>query len=149
MYRSAIPSRTLDAARQSPSGPLSEYQPGRGKGRVAIYGRGVTVSLRLIGPADAPSLTQLLLQNRAFLAPWEPEQDESFFTAAGQGSRIELSLNRYEAGSMVPYVILAGAEIVGRSASVRSSAALTSLASSATGSVRHTMEGESPVSLSR
>lgn len=141
VYRSAIPSRTLDAARQSSSGPLSEYQPGRGKGRVAIYGRGVTVSLRLIGPADAPSLTQLLLQNRAFLAPWEPEQDESFFTAAGQGSRIELSLSRYEAGSMVPYVILAGAEIVGRSASVRSSAALTSLASSATGSVRHTWKG--------
>lgn len=43
----------------------------------------------------ADELAALLTQNRAFLAPWEPERPDSFFTAQGQCERIEAAaLNR-------------------------------------------------------
>lgn len=43
----------------------------------------------------ADELAALLTQNRAFLAPWEPERPDSFFTARGQRERIDAAaLNR-------------------------------------------------------
>jgi ribosomal-protein-alanine N-acetyltransferase len=43
---------------------------------------------RLTGD-DAGELTALLLDNRAFLAPFEPPRDESFYTVEGQREQLE------------------------------------------------------------
>ena len=55
---------------------------------------------------DVPALTDLLLANRDFLAPWVPIRPEAFFTVEGQ-QRVALdALERHQQGSMVPHVIL-------------------------------------------
>jgi [ribosomal protein S5]-alanine N-acetyltransferase len=70
---------------------------------------------RLITLDDAPALAELLRANRAFLAPWEPQRDDVYFTDAGQRADIELALARHKQGNALPCVILdqAGA-VVGR-----------------------------------
>ena len=45
--------------------------------------------IRLLTPDDAEELAALYAANREFLAPFEPERPEEFFTAAFQRSRIE------------------------------------------------------------
>jgi [ribosomal protein S5]-alanine N-acetyltransferase len=44
--------------------------------------------IRPLVPRDAEELARLLVANRAFLAPYEPERPESFYTARGQRDRI-------------------------------------------------------------
>jgi [ribosomal protein S5]-alanine N-acetyltransferase len=44
--------------------------------------------IRPLVPRDADELARLLGANRDFLAPFEPERPESFYTARGQRSRI-------------------------------------------------------------
>jgi ribosomal-protein-alanine N-acetyltransferase len=44
---------------------------------------------RPLRPDDAEELAALLLENREFLAPFEPDRDEEFFTAETQRDRIE------------------------------------------------------------
>ena len=39
--------------------------------------------IRLIDRADAGRLAELQLQNRAYLAPWEPARGDEYFTVAG------------------------------------------------------------------
>lgn len=70
---------------------------------------------RLVEPGDAAVLADLVIRNRAFLAPWEPVRPETYFTPGGQAEVIAESLERYEDGAQVPRVILdeAGA-VVGR-----------------------------------
>jgi ribosomal-protein-alanine N-acetyltransferase len=63
-------------------------------------------SCRLIEPADAPALAELLRANRDFLAPFEPARRESYFTADGQQAAIGAALAEHEAGRTLPYVIL-------------------------------------------
>jgi ribosomal-protein-alanine N-acetyltransferase len=46
------------------------------------------ISLRPLEPADAAALLELRLRNRAFLEPWEPQRDESWYTLAGQQADI-------------------------------------------------------------
>lgn len=41
---------------------------------------------------DVPELVELHRTNREFLAPWEPDRDEHFFTADGQRSAVTDSL---------------------------------------------------------
>ena len=46
-------------------------------------------SIRRLTSEDAGELAALLLANREFLAPFEPDRDESFYTVEGQRQRIE------------------------------------------------------------
>jgi ribosomal-protein-alanine N-acetyltransferase len=44
--------------------------------------------IRPLVPRDAEELARLLVANRAFLAPYEPERPEAFYTVRGQRDRI-------------------------------------------------------------
>ena len=45
--------------------------------------------IRPLTADDAEELTALLAENRAFLAPFEPDRDERFYTVEGQRDRLE------------------------------------------------------------
>jgi ribosomal-protein-alanine N-acetyltransferase len=47
--------------------------------------------IRPLTPADAEEITALYVANRQFLAPFEPERTEEFFTAEFQRQRIEVA----------------------------------------------------------
>ncbi|RJL32908.1 N-acetyltransferase [Bailinhaonella thermotolerans] len=61
---------------------------------------------RLMSPEDAPVLAALLRSNRDFLAPWEPDREDSYFTEEGQLAVVRDALDWYEAGTHVPHVIV-------------------------------------------
>ncbi|RBY97149.1 alanine acetyltransferase [Blastococcus sp. TF02-8] len=61
---------------------------------------------RLVTLDDAPALAALLRENRGFLAPYEPHREESFYTEAGQRTRIADGLAGHTAGTGVPLVVL-------------------------------------------
>lgn len=63
---------------------------------------------RPLGPDDAEALTSLYIQNRQFLAPWQPVRPDSYFTEAGQREAVEALLAQQEMGGAVPLVILDG-----------------------------------------
>src|SRR5690606_35898957 len=65
-----------------------------------------TIPLRLLRADDAGPLAELLSDNRAFLAPWEPLRDDDFSTAEGQRDAIARALDAHAAGAGVPLVIL-------------------------------------------
>jgi ribosomal-protein-alanine N-acetyltransferase len=69
------------------------------------HGLVVTAS-RLLSLDDVPEMTELVTANREFLAPWSPIRPESFFTEDGQRAVVADALDHYEAGSIVPHVIL-------------------------------------------
>jgi ribosomal-protein-alanine N-acetyltransferase len=74
------------------------------------------VFLRELEPGDAEALASLLRRNRSFLAPWDPERPESFFTVEGQRHLIEAGMEEREAGRGWSFAILEQAtdELVGR-----------------------------------
>ena len=72
------------------------------------------VALRVVSPDDVPALTALAVANRGFLAPFEPERDDSFFTEETQLRAVEGALEKHATGLCVPLVVLAGGEVVGR-----------------------------------
>lgn len=74
----------------------------------------MTVTTRLVRPDDVPAITELVRANRDFLAPWEPERDEEYFTEATQRALVEAGLAAYERGAALPHLILDGDEPVGR-----------------------------------
>ena len=45
--------------------------------------------IRPLTAADAGELAALLVENRAFLAPFEPNRDQRFYTVEGQLERLE------------------------------------------------------------
>jgi ribosomal-protein-alanine N-acetyltransferase len=63
---------------------------------------------------DAGPLAALYLDNRDYLAPFEPVRNEAFFTEAGQGARLAALLVEQEQGRAYPYVIEADGRLVGR-----------------------------------
>lgn len=70
---------------------------------------------RLITVDDAPSLVELLRANREFLAPYEPQRTERFYTEQGQRESIENLLRNHAEGTQLPRVILdESGEVVGR-----------------------------------
>ena len=71
------------------------------------------VDLRPITAEDAGPLARLLRAQRAFLAPFEPERPESFYTPEGQRNRIEDLLLRRELGAGYLFAIDRGGELVG------------------------------------
>jgi [ribosomal protein S5]-alanine N-acetyltransferase len=62
--------------------------------------------IRPLTADDAPELAALLVDNRAFLAPFEPPRDERFYTVEGQ-------LERLEREDKHGFAILDGARIAG------------------------------------
>ena len=71
------------------------------------------VDLRPIAAEDAAGLARVLRAERAFLAPFEPERPDSFFTADGQQERIEELLLRRDLGAGYLFAIEAEEELVG------------------------------------
>jgi ribosomal-protein-alanine N-acetyltransferase len=71
--------------------------------------------LRQLRDDDPIALFRLQLRNREFLAPWEPQRPESFFSLAGQRAAVTDSLARHSAGTSFCQVILDDAgQVVGR-----------------------------------
>jgi [ribosomal protein S5]-alanine N-acetyltransferase len=70
---------------------------------------------RLVTLDDVPALAALQRKNRAFLAPYEPVRDESFFTEDGQREVVRTALERHAEGTVRPHVVLdEGGRVVGR-----------------------------------
>jgi [ribosomal protein S5]-alanine N-acetyltransferase len=62
--------------------------------------------LRALLAEDASALSELVQRNRQFLAPWEPERPEWYFTLTGQQQVIQDNLTRQSLGVMHCQVIL-------------------------------------------
>ena len=65
-------------------------------------------STRLVTLDDLPVLAELLHENRAFNAPWEPIRDDDYFTVDGQSKVIRSALHQHGHESTLPHVILDG-----------------------------------------
>ena len=63
-------------------------------------------TIRLIEPGDGRALSDLLVRNRAFLAPWSPIRADGYETVAGQRTDIDLVLEQHRRGGTVPFVVL-------------------------------------------
>lgn len=72
------------------------------------------VAVRLVTQQDAPRLTQLLVENREFLAPWDPERGEEYFTEETQRRLLADALLRHGQDRALPLVVLADGAVVGR-----------------------------------
>ena len=55
---------------------------------------------------DAPSLANLVQSNRNFLAPWQPNRPDQYFTRDGQHAFIQRLLEQQAAKACLPLVIL-------------------------------------------
>jgi [ribosomal protein S5]-alanine N-acetyltransferase len=71
-------------------------------------------SIRLIEPDDAEALAAHLARDATALARWDPERPPDYYTPAGQRSRIEDMLSRYDSGETWPGVVLADDVVIGR-----------------------------------
>ncbi|SDB90063.1 [SSU ribosomal protein S5P]-alanine acetyltransferase [Raineyella antarctica] len=65
-------------------------------------------------PDDADSVTALLRRNRAFLQPWEPAHEESWYTPAAQRRELARLRAEREAGRAAAFLVLDGEEPVGQ-----------------------------------
>lgn len=63
---------------------------------------------RLLALDDVEALAALYVENRQFLAPWQPLRPDSYFTRDGQLEAVEAALGQKASGSAVPLVILDG-----------------------------------------
>jgi ribosomal-protein-alanine N-acetyltransferase len=63
---------------------------------------------------DAAALAAAYRRNRDHLAPWDPRRDEAFFSEAGQLADLRLKLEGARLGLQDPWLLVCGAEIVGR-----------------------------------
>ena len=71
------------------------------------------VEMKLMAASDAGALAEAYRRNRAYLAPWEPLREDSYFTAAGQEAVIAAKLTLCGAGTEVPWVLADGERIIG------------------------------------
>ena len=72
-----------------------------------------TTTIRQAVPSDARALSLLYRAERAFLAPFEPDRGESFFTEATQRVRLAELAERRRAGAGDAWVILDDGEAAG------------------------------------
>lgn len=63
-------------------------------------------SIRLLTLDDVPTLTELVVRNRAHLAPWEPARGEHWFTMDGQLQATRDVLAAHASGVSLPCVIV-------------------------------------------
>src|SRR5690606_20318077 len=76
---------------------------------------GMPPRTRLVTPEDAGVIAELQTRNRAFLAPWEPVREDTYFTVVGQRADITTALGRHERGESLPLVVLdRDGEVAGR-----------------------------------
>jgi len=61
---------------------------------------------RLVRRDDAAAIAEILHRTREFMAPTEPDRDESFYTVEGQSQVIGVALAEHRAGIRLPHVIL-------------------------------------------
>jgi len=74
------------------------------------------VRLRALTVEDAPAVTQLLIDNRTFFQPFEPEHDDEWYSVEHQRAEIEAVAAQQRLGRMAMYGIVmpdAEAELVG------------------------------------
>lgn len=72
------------------------------------------VEMRSPAVDDAAALTEVLIRNRAYMAPYDPWRPEEWYTEAVQRARIEGMLAEQEAGRLVPYLLVEpGGAIIG------------------------------------
>ncbi len=69
---------------------------------------------RLLTPDDAPALTALLAQDRAFMAPYAPDRTDAYYTVDGQRALLESLLEANDRGVTLPLAIVADDRLVGR-----------------------------------
>ena len=69
---------------------------------------------RLIALDDAAVLARLQSENRDYLAPWSPIQEERYYTREGQREILERDLTVYARGGMLPLAILTDGAVCGR-----------------------------------
>ena len=72
------------------------------------------MNIRLVRESDAEPLAALYRANREYLAPFEPDREDSFFTTDGQGQRLAAVLAEHGQGRAYPYVIESGGRLAGR-----------------------------------
>ncbi|WP_120005992.1 GNAT family N-acetyltransferase [Nesterenkonia muleiensis] len=71
--------------------------------------------IRILKPTDSGAITSLLRTNREYLAPWEPERTEAYFTDDAQRELIQETLKEHAAQRSTPFVILDnGDTVIGR-----------------------------------
>ena len=63
--------------------------------------------IRLLSVGDAEELAAVIRENQEFLAPWEPQQKDDYFTVEGQRARLQQALEAYAREAMVPLAIVA------------------------------------------
>jgi len=76
--------------------------------------RGDKVLIRPLAEEEAPAALAFMLENRAFLAQWEPERNESWFTLEAQRFDIETALVDGNADRRYSFGIFSDGELVGR-----------------------------------
>jgi len=64
------------------------------------------VTTRLVAMADVEELTALAVENREFLAPYNPTMPDPMFTHEGQAANVAEVLARHAEGTMLPHVIV-------------------------------------------
>jgi [ribosomal protein S5]-alanine N-acetyltransferase len=72
------------------------------------------VSVRLIHPGDAETLSRLEIENRDHLLAGGPIRSDEYVSVAGQQEIIARMLETHRSGTCVPFVIEADGELVGR-----------------------------------
>lgn len=72
------------------------------------------VRLRLLGKDDAPAALAYAIENREFLAEWEPVRDRSWFTLRAQLVDIEAALADEAADRRYAFGVFRGDDLVGR-----------------------------------
>ena len=70
--------------------------------------------IRRLSIDDAEALAAAYTRNRAYLAPWEPVRDESYYTAEGQAPDVARRLDTDAAGLGASWVLWCDREVVGR-----------------------------------
>jgi ribosomal-protein-alanine N-acetyltransferase len=73
-----------------------------------------TVRLRPVDMGDAEPLAALVTRNRAYLAPWEPDPGDGYFTVEGQRENLKALIEAQAAGELWAAVILVAGEHAGR-----------------------------------
>ncbi|OKK19729.1 alanine acetyltransferase [Streptomyces sp. CB00455] len=64
------------------------------------------VEMRGLALGDAAGLAEAYARNRAYMAPFEPDRPDDFYTERGQRARIEGMLAERDAGRMAPHVLV-------------------------------------------
>ncbi|MGY1652016.1 GNAT family N-acetyltransferase [Geodermatophilus sp. SYSU D01119] len=97
------------------AGAAGARAPRRGAVRPVLLGSApARVEVRPVSPDDVPVLAALLRADREFLAPWEPVRAEDRADEEVQGRVVTRALAEAAADRMLPLVVLADGEVVGR-----------------------------------